>query len=676
MEKKIDVWKSSLIVGIFSCLTTAAKSALLPFLALYFRYLGLDGFQVGLVFALRALVNIVVTFLWGSCCAQIEQKHKILVMSLIAAILSNGLFMFVSPRDKQLFSAYCNKGMIISSSNDSYNSTYAYDSTFSTSNNYTTILPYVTLFSSSSVSLQSSLPSLESNQSVKDYPEFTSELPITDYAVNKSLLEAFESFENKTTDDSISYVTANVAAISTVPREVLVNMVFDILPAGKQYLESHGFTRQMLLDMPEPEFEELLRKVMELNLEDGSDNSTEVHNDQLLNVTLSPNFEDYTLDNLEHVTEFRNKRDVFANAFDGLHGSLGNLRSYVVQGGLQTFVLILLVGFASELFTSILDMHADRMWYDFLSQLDMLQKYGQTRLWSACGGIVSPLLVTSLASMARCDMSNGISHFTVYFAVFAIFSVTAVPLAFFFPRPLDTMFRERKHEGSVDCRTMCRDTSTWSLLGSLFLIGLVGACPTLFLFWIIQDQGGSEVYMGASVASAAVSEFILLLMLKWLVLRISVVTAITFCLLSLIVRLVLYSFMWSLWIAVVGELLLPVSTCLLWSSLRIHRSFNVNPYLTDRATESILRFVHQGVGFSLGGVMSGLLYTLIGPALLLQLSAFLLCVWCLPFWLLTRCKPQSDTVSYRKLSPWQQVEQEVEELEEDDWLRDALDDGP
>ena len=704
MDEKIDVWKLSLTAGIFSLLFNAARATLIPFLTLYFRYLGLSSLQTGIVFALRAFVNILITFLWNSCGAQVEKKHKVLIMSLLATIISNTAFMFIPPRDATLFNAYCKPLSNFSSANNSFEfnftlyttqvllqksqfsspiTTIAYDDLPRygiTSGSIETSLKYDDFVMRNITHSDDELGFSEQLFSVRN--DTVIEMSNDTVQINKTELDLYyETYtinndtESGINGDSLQATTQNsLHGISTVARDSLVNMLFNVLPKGRQYFLQLGYTKEMLLDLPENEFENILRKIMLMNDDEGSGTTSAGSFYDVTN-TFIPNAYAETTKNFSEQQE-RYKRDILASAFDGLHGSLGNLRGYVIKGGLETFVFILLVALASELFIAVLDAHSERMWYDFLSQLDMLQKYGQVRMWAALGSLITPILVTVVASLVRCEIHNGVSHFTVYFLGFLLFSVTALPFAFFYPAPVDSMFRERRRrENGTDCRSICCETSAWSLICSLFLIGFVSACPTVFLFWIIQESYGTEIIMGASITSAAISELLFLLALKWLVLRVSVVTTVTLCLLSLITRLVLYSFMWSVWVAVIGELLLPISTCLLWSSLRIHRSFNVNPYITDRGTENILRFFHQGLGFTLGSIVSGLLYNVIGSSFLFQGAAFILCLWCLPFWLLTRCRPQAQNTSYRKLMPWQQIEQEIEDSEEGDWLRDALDEA-
>lgn len=85
----------------------ASHTALIPFLPMYFRFLGLTAFQNGILGSLRSLVACWSSFLWCIVSEKIAKRKCFIVMLLITGIVLNASLSFVQNPNANFMDYYC-----------------------------------------------------------------------------------------------------------------------------------------------------------------------------------------------------------------------------------------------------------------------------------------------------------------------------------------------------------------------------------------------------------------------------------------------------------------------------------------------------------------------------------------------------------------------------------------
>ena len=338
----------------------------------------------------------------------------------------------------------------------------------------------------------------------------------------------------------------------------------------------------------------------------------------------------------------------------------------------QTFVFILLLVIVGELFAAPYEKLADDCWFEYLDILDGLERYGGHRIWRTVGYVVVPTMVAAIVDHTPCVLPLGVNHFLLHFLAFAIFTAIAFLLALCYPvsQYKQTAKKSRLGKG---VRVLCGGRHAFSMAFTMVVVGASTAVITNFLFWQVQDLSGPELAMGVSVAAAAGAEFVVRLVGFSLVKRLTPVGAVVLALLLLTGLLVFYSFLWSPWLIVAGEVFHGISITLLWMALRSYPDFRINPFVMDRSASSLVNSLHIGVGFATGSMVSGIIYDKLGYMLLFQGAAGLTGLWAILFLLLQKVGKKKEKVRYAKLLQDENIDDSDEStVYEDDWLEVAM----
>jgi MFS family permease len=343
------------------------------------------------------------------------------------------------------------------------------------------------------------------------------------------------------------------------------------------------------------------------------------------------------------------------------------LTAMLEERKLLMFIVVLLVIIFGEFFSSPVEKIADDAWFDFLERIDDMERYGRQRYWGSLTFALIPILVTCLVDYTPCHMMLALHHFLLHFYVFGVFIIFTIFIAFYFPMPPPA---KQKYSSKLrkGLHAICCDARGFLFVVTLLVAGIAYSTFNNFLFWHLQDMGSSELIMGLCVAVGAFAETPMLVFSNKLVRKLGHGGLVTLSLLILALRQLYYGFLWTPWAVVPVELTNAFTHTALWYAVLSYEEFNVGSAI-DRSIRSILSSVYFGLGFSAGALLSGLVYDYYGASILFWGSSVLCGVWCLLFSIIHVCLPKKERVKYIKLL---RKEEDESSDAEDDWLEMTL----
>ncbi|CAH1273177.1 MFSD6L [Branchiostoma lanceolatum] len=373
-----------------------------------------------------------------------------------------------------------------------------------------------------------------------------------------------------------------------------------------------------------------------------------------------------------------NREKRATSLIEGLKSIVHELKVEILPLQYRTFLIVLTVIIIGELLTSQVEKICDDSLYEFLDNLDDIEKYGQQKYWSSLGIAICATGVAALVDNTDCFLNQGINHFMIHFYTFSGVVGLAFLLALFYPiHPVCKEHNQRKISKSfrlllTDCRNIC-------YLVTVFVAGALAATIHNYLFWLVQDKGGSEIIMGLSVTVSTCAEIPMMFLGNWLIKRVTHAGLVSIAFLGLSVRFLYYSLLWTPWAVVPIELLHSFSYGAFWGAIMGYAE-HISPPGIERTVQAIIAAIYWGVGFGTGSMVSGVIYDKYGVTILYRAACVVSVVWCLGFILFQRFAPRKAKMNYSRLLRQTKsnirvdntVSSDDEDKEDDDWLEKAL----
>lgn len=709
-EDRVNVERSMFKAHTFHFLLSSGKACLFPFLTIYFRLLGLTATQVGLVFAGQAFIRLWCAPLWSACAKACRKKKFVLMFSTFILLASSLCLSLAPPTDPENSPLYC-KGKL-----PQVQAEQADEHSGAQEGNATEvfILP-------SNVTVKPDAQ--EDVKAENEHAEDADQSPESKELVTT----ATTTVKSSTTSITTSAPTTTTATTTTTAHhkhgssgkhghkdqdEEDVEQLAD-------KLAENGITAEDIDGWSEDDINGILSDLMNAEKEekDGegdsiSDRSQEQYNydskddsyyygsqwkSREKRHTEESNEEEEKMTDEESVDK-ENERKAEKNsedkeevdrdpekskkgeegyesnvekpksAWDNISEQLGKqVREY------RTFSFILGLILVGELLSASVDKLADDSWFEFLDILDVVERYGGHKVWQMMGYALLPAFVGTIVEKTNCILMKNVPHFMIHFFMFAAFAALAFMAAFGYPMSQNKRTPKQSRFGK-GVRILCCDIHSLTLTTTILLLGMMYACIQNFLFWKIQDVGGNEIVIGVSIAVASVSSLFMYAISNALVKRITHVGAIVLAMITLAGRLVFYSFLWTPWVVLAGEVLHGFSHTLLWRAVEMYPDFRINPFVMDRSAFTLMNVVYHGLGIGIGSFMSGYLYDQFGFSLLFQGASVVVAAWCAVFLLLQKCVKKKMKVRYAKLL---QDDRGVDDSssDEEDWLEVAMKSG-
>lgn len=234
--------------------------------------------------------------------------------------------------------------------------------------------------------------------------------------------------------------------------------------------------------------------------------------------------------------------------------------------------------------------------------------YGKQRQWGAIGWGASSFAVGSVVSTlqenSNCNVPSHVNYKPCFYAFAVLITAAFIPAMFF-------RFDDRNGSGENASGTIRPLLSfEWlTFLATVLFFGWSLGLLRTFLFWHLQDLGGTQLLFSIIAATHCFSEVMSYHYAELVTRMIGYHRAFYVGLVFLSLRLVLYGVIENPWIVLPIELFHGLSTTLIWSMAV--SLVGLNPAV-PMTMQGVLSGVYWGLGYGGGSILSGLFVNTIG----------------------------------------------------------------
>ncbi|XP_013415608.1 major facilitator superfamily domain-containing protein 6-like protein B [Lingula anatina] len=719
----VNITKSLVITDFFHFFYAGGKVCLLPFLTLFFRQLGLSATQAGIICAAKALVGLVSTPLWSACSTKCNVRRVTLMSSIfvmIAIYLALTLVPPVNQPGKESL-MFCSQNQANQNSGhnpQTSNKTVVHVTLPKMPSTVTTVFISTTattlsdkeMATNSSQSKQKEgstppSPSVSPSSSASPAAETTAAAGKTTTGSENNEASGSGSDNTKTVSSAHSNLAETTPWFSSTgfvssTFSVSQGLLSTTSPASdievgerkpdvhlskaqiKMLIRQLGLTREDLISMTNKELKVLLtERLKELTALKKAGNK---HGEWNSNLEEGESFGRNPYDQFER-NSFQgriNRHTVhkrYANETKGLLDKLKDLKEKLsaseYYSKYKTFLVIMFVLLLGEFFAAPTEKIADDAWYDFLENVDDVEKYGQQGFWALLATDIFAVVIALIVDNTDCVLSLNINHFMIHFYMFAGLMTLSLLVGFCYPLTGKCKSKPRRGAVMKTVRLLCCDLRCFTFAVSTLVMGIIRGSLFSFLFWQIEDLGGTEIVMGLTITVAACAEIPMFFMGGWLARKISSTVLVGTALVAQAGQLVYFSFLWSPWAAVPIHVLNMFTSTGFWKAMETHQDFSTSHHAgIGRTVKTFLNAIYNCLGFAIGCGLSGWLYDQFGIAILFRGAAVLCGAWFLLFLLLQKCVPKKERVEYIKLlnADDDTFSDSSDNLYEDDWLKNAM----
>ncbi|KAM9258132.1 major facilitator superfamily domain-containing protein 6-like protein B [Cariama cristata] len=638
MSEQWDVGRTLALSGLFRLLQGAGRACAAPFLTLYLRHLGLSAPWVGVVAGAKHLAAAV----WAHLCSRHPKGRKkrclLVVSSLLGSAGASLLLTLIPPTDGVVEHRYCNASQQPGD------------------RGATTTMPHLR---TSSYSVLNMSASTDAKAVAKEMRKTTGDVlrssrkPTPTSSAFQGLFGLTDTLEKKGRGVGESDTKTNGYLDGPSGRTVSVKAV----NWETQEPEMPASYRPPLL---KNETSSLGSAAIDLG--DNAEESlyaTERNELSLFKTTLPTVGGAYVPGNLSD--HQKNTQDV---SFEALQSIFQDRKH-------QIFLMVLGVVVLWELLATSLEQTVDESLYEYLDFVDASDRYGKLWIWSYLGASVGACSIAIFVHQLKCFLSSTLTRLAVHFYGYALLITLSLLVTVFFP------IHVPKKTGCVN-KTAKALALVWSdgrailYAITIFLTGVAGSTVHNFLFWQMEDQGSSELYMGLSVAVGLLAE-ILLYFFKGKLLRTFSSSTIVAVSLSLrAVQLLCYSFLWTEWSVLLIQILSAFSSSALWWVVNMTVDDIATPGM-ERSLHAVLQGLCYGGGASLGSFAGGFVVKHFGLAVLYRACCVCLVLWLFLFLIVQSKLPRQKKINYSRLLATDSTDMsDSDEENERNWLVNAM----
>lgn len=289
-----------------------------------------------------------------------------------------------------------------------------------------------------------------------------------------------------------------------------------------------------------------------------------------------------------------------------------------VKDNQTIFVTLLVIVFLGEFIAAPAPMLTDSGTLGILSGRE--HQYGRQRLFGSIGwGIGSLLSGAVVTAFNSCPFEDSINYVPCFY-VFAASMIFDFFVAFFFKFPS----AQPKHEAAnaenefwKGLKIFC-NLKNGAFIFTLLFLGFSHSLQLSFLFWFLQDIGGTPILFTLIVAVNCLSEVVMFFMATYFVQKIGHDAVIYTGLGCYGLRFLLYSYLQEPWWVLPLEALQGFTYGGVWTASVAY----VGPQPGSGATiQGIIHGVYWGLGMAVGGVIGGMMVHVIGARLTFRLEA-------------------------------------------------------
>lgn len=240
--------------------------------------------------------------------------------------------------------------------------------------------------------------------------------------------------------------------------------------------------------------------------------------------------------------------------------------------------------------------------------------YGLQRIYGSIGGMISSPLSGLLIDYA--SKGKGYTDFRPAFYLYAALKLASGVLMLL----INLEFKAPARNVVRDVFTVLRNIETAVLFLACFILGTAWGYIESFLFWLIQDLGGSRSLMGITVAVGGIAGIPLLALSGPIISKIGHANVLFIGFVFYAIRLVGYSLIYDPWLTLIFEALESVTTSLSFTAAVTYAA-KLSTTSTDSSIQGLLGGVYYGVGKGSGSLIGGYLMTGFGTRPTYQIFA-------------------------------------------------------
>ncbi|NXS58915.1 MF6LB protein, partial [Brachypteracias leptosomus] len=340
---------------------------------------------------------------------------------------------------------------------------------------------------------------------------------------------------------------------------------------------------------------------------------------------------------------------------------------------MQIFLMVLAAVVVWELLGTSLEWTMDESLYEYLDFVDATDRYSRLWIWSYLGASVGACSIAVLVDHLNCFLSSTTTRLAVHFYGYAVLIMLSLLVSLFFPIHVPKK-TSRVNRRAKALALLWGDGRAVLCASTIFLTGAAGSAVHNFLFWQMQDQGSSELYMGLSVAVGLLAEIVLYFFKGKLLRTFSSSKIVAISLSLLAAQLLCYSFLWSVWAVLLIQSFSAFSSGALWWVVDMMVSDVATPGM-ERSLQAVLRGLCHGGGLSLGSFAGGFVVKHFGLAVLYRACCVCLVLWLLLFLIVQSKLPRQKKINYSRLLAADSSDMsDTDEENERDWLVKAMKD--
>ncbi|CAI5766227.1 Hypothetical predicted protein [Podarcis lilfordi] len=634
-----DVNKALTLASLFHFLYGAGNACAIPFLTLYFRQLGLTAPLVGIIIGLKHLV----TSLWAPLCSYLAKTHnkrKVLISgSLLCSVGASLLLTLVPPPSKDIVYRYCNVSQ--------------HPNKLLTANQVSD----VNVNSPSAMNVNPA--SDDKTLSTESFGIISKDLITTGKPVVTNAPFKIYSTINipSVINSGVNDGDTSTQQFTDVPYGVISGTSGKEVSPGEQMLETLTVNRPVKTTSSPPADMNIEEKIVE---NDSSERNA--------------NFSFYTAPVPLKKTQY-----IFKN-LSGRWERAQDMSSWLLQGTdfldseHQAFLMVLGAVVLWELLAAPLGWMVEDSLYEYLDFVDAADKYGNLWIWSYLGASMGVCGVAIFVDQLSCFLSTNIPRFAVHFYGYAMLLTLTLAVSVFFPIHVSKK-SEHVNKTVKALNLIGSDGRTILCAVTVFLTGAIGSTVQNFLFWQMQDQGSSELYMGLSVAIGLIAEILLYIFKSKLLRTLSAGGTVALSLSCLAAQLLYYSFLWNTWSVLPIQIFCAFSNGALWWAVNMLADDIATPG-TERSLHLVLQGLSCGCGASLGSFAGGFVVNSFGLAVLYRACSITLILWLILFLIVQSKLPRQKRINYSRLlaADSSDMSDSDDDDKERDWLVKAMKD--
>ncbi|XP_032677728.1 major facilitator superfamily domain-containing protein 6 [Odontomachus brunneus] len=240
--------------------------------------------------------------------------------------------------------------------------------------------------------------------------------------------------------------------------------------------------------------------------------------------------------------------------------------------------------------------------------------YGLQRIYGSIGGMISSPLSGLLIDYA----SRGKSY-TDFRPAFYLYAALKLASGFLMLL-INLEFKAPSTNVVRDVFTVLRNIETAALFLACFVLGTAWGYIESFLFWLIQDLGGSRSLMGITITVGGIAGIPLLALSGPIISKIGHANVLFIGFVFYAVRLCGYSLIYNPWHTLIFEALESVTSSLSFTAAVTYAA-KLSTTSTDSSIQGLLGGVYYGVGKGSGSLIGGYLMKAFGTRPTYQIFA-------------------------------------------------------